>query len=81
VIGRGSGDVEVEATGKNRPTTVVQRRIANSFRDQDHEVSDVRSSGALYTYLSHGIHVCANVVIAHDGVAGASCYEPLRYGT
>jgi len=35
----------------------------------------------LYTYLSHGIHVCVNVVIAHDGVAGAVLYEPLRYGT
>ena len=27
--------------------------------------------GVLYTYLSHGIHVCANVVCATDGVAGA----------
>jgi DNA-3-methyladenine glycosylase len=27
--------------------------------------------GRLYAYLSHGIHVCANVVCATDGVAAA----------
>ncbi|MGB9251639.1 MAG: DNA-3-methyladenine glycosylase, partial [Mycobacterium sp.] len=28
-------------------------------------------AGRLYTYLSHGIHVCANVVCGPDGVAAA----------
>jgi DNA-3-methyladenine glycosylase len=28
-------------------------------------------AGRLYTYLSHGIHVCANVVCGPDGIAAA----------
>src|ERR1700738_275571 len=28
-------------------------------------------AGPLYTYLSHGIHVCANVVCGPDGIAAA----------
>jgi DNA-3-methyladenine glycosylase len=63
--------VEVEAYGgpQNGPWPDA---ASHSFRGPG-----VRNSvmfgppGLLYTYRSHGIHVCANVVCATDGVAGA----------
>ncbi|MDR3659770.1 MAG: DNA-3-methyladenine glycosylase, partial [Mycobacterium sp.] len=35
-------------------------------------------AGRLYTYRSHGIHVCANVVCADNGVAGAVLLRAAR---
>jgi DNA-3-methyladenine glycosylase len=45
---------------------------AHSFRGRGGRNSVMFGpAGRLYTYRSHGIHVCANVVCASDGVAGA----------
>ena len=63
--------VEVEAYG-GPPDGPWPDAASHSFRGPG-----VRNSvmfgpaGRLYTYRSHGIHVCANVVCAMDGVAGA----------
>ncbi|AFM17398.1 DNA-3-methyladenine glycosylase [Mycolicibacterium chubuense NBB4] len=63
--------VEVEAYG-GPPDGPWPDAAAHSFRGPG-----VRNSvmfgpaGRLYTYRSHGIHVCANVSCATDGVAGA----------
>ena len=63
--------VEVEAYG-GPPDGPWPDAAAHSFRGPS-----VRNSvmfgpaGRLYTYRSHGIHVCANVACAADGVAGA----------
>ncbi|ABK75473.1 DNA-3-methyladenine glycosylase [Mycolicibacterium smegmatis] len=63
--------VEVEAYG-GPPDGPWPDAASHSFRGPG-----VRNSvmfgppGHLYTYRSHGIHVCANVVCGYDGVAGA----------
>ena len=73
LIGRGVSAmiVEVEAYG-GPPDGPWPDAAAHSYRGPG-----VRNAvmfgppGRLYTYRSHGIHVCANVVCAADGVAGA----------
>jgi DNA-3-methyladenine glycosylase len=73
LIGRGVSAtiVEVEAYGGD-PGGPWPDAAAHSYRG-----ATARSGimfgppGRLYAYLSHGIHVCANVVCAADGVAAA----------
>lgn len=63
--------VEVEAYG-GPPDGPWPDAASHSFRGPGPRSAVMFGpAGRLYTYLSHGIHVCANVVIAHDGVAGA----------
>jgi DNA-3-methyladenine glycosylase len=73
LVGRGvtATIVEVEAYGGD-PGGPWPDAAAHSYRG-----ATARSAimfgppGRLYAYLSHGIHVCANVVCAVDGVAAA----------
>jgi DNA-3-methyladenine glycosylase len=73
LTGRGTSAVivEVEAYG-GPPDGPWPDAASHSFRGRGgrNEIM-FGPAGRLYTYLSHGIHVCANVVIAYDGVAGA----------
>ncbi len=73
VTGRGVSAtiVEVEAYG-GVPDGPWPDAAAHSYRGVTgrNEVM-FGPPGRLYTYLSHGIHVCANVVCATDGVAAA----------
>jgi DNA-3-methyladenine glycosylase len=63
--------VEVEAYG-GPPDGPWPDAAAHSFRGPSPRNGVMFGpAGRLYTYRSHGIHVCANVVCAHDGVAGA----------
>lgn len=73
LIGRGvtATIVEVEAYGgpANGPWPDA---AAHSFRGPGPRNAVMFGpAGRLYTYRSHGIHVCANVVCATDGVAAA----------
>ncbi|AKS33983.1 DNA-3-methyladenine glycosylase [Mycolicibacterium goodii] len=72
-IGRGvtATIVEVEAYG-GPPDGPWPDAASHSFRGPGARNSVMFGPpGHLYTYRSHGIHVCANVVCGYDGVAGA----------
>ncbi|WP_210085365.1 DNA-3-methyladenine glycosylase [Mycobacterium sp. OAE908] len=63
--------VEVEAYG-GPPDGPWPDAAAHSFRGPTGRNKVMFGpAGRLYTYRSHGIHVCANVVCATDGVAAA----------
>jgi DNA-3-methyladenine glycosylase len=63
--------VEVEAYG-GPPDGPWPDAASHSFRGRGLRNGVMFGpAGRLYTYRSHGIHVCANVVCGADGVAGA----------
>jgi len=73
LTGRGvtSTIVEVEAYG-GVPDGPWPDAAAHSYRGPSgRNVVMFGPPGRLYTYRSHGIHVCANVVCGADGVAAA----------
>ena len=73
VIGRGVEAVIIEVEAYGGPDDSPWPDAAShSFRGPTmrNEVM-FGPPGRLYTYRSHGIHVCANVVCAPDGVPGA----------
>jgi DNA-3-methyladenine glycosylase len=73
LIGRGVSAmiVEVEAYG-GPPDGPWPDAASHSFRGpRGRNMVMFGPPGHMYTYRSHGIHVCANVVCAYDGVAGA----------
>jgi DNA-3-methyladenine glycosylase len=63
--------VEVEAYG-GEPDGPWPDAAAHSYRGvTGRNAVMFGRPGRLYTYLSHGIHVCANVVCGPDGIAAA----------
>lgn len=73
LIGRGVSAtiVEVEAYG-GTPRGPWPDAAAHSYRGRTARSAVMFGPpGRLYAYLSHGIHTCANVVCAADGVAAA----------
>ncbi|MUL85942.1 MULTISPECIES: DNA-3-methyladenine glycosylase [unclassified Mycolicibacterium] len=63
--------VEVEAYG-GPPEGPWPDAASHSFRGASgRNLVMFGPPGHLYTYRSHGVHVCANVVCGFDGVAGA----------
>jgi DNA-3-methyladenine glycosylase len=73
LTGRGASAVIVEVEAYGGPLDGPWPDAAShSFRGRGgRNVVMFGPAGRLYTYRSHGIHVCANVVCAYDGVAGA----------
>lgn len=73
LTGRGVAAVVVEVEAYGGPLDGPWPDAAShSFRGQGgRNVVMFGAPGRMYTYRSHGIHVCANVVCATDGVAGA----------
>lgn len=73
LTGRGVSAVIVEVEAYGVPADGPWPDAAShSFRGPNGRNSVMFGpAGFLYTYRSHGIHVCANVVCATDGVAGA----------
>lgn len=77
LIGRGVSAmiVEVEAYG-GPPDGPWPDGASHSFRGRGLRNSVMFGpAGRLYTYRSHGIHVCANVVCATEDVAGAVLFR------
>src|SRR4051812_47553710 len=73
ITGRGVSAVivEVEAYG-GTPDGPWPDAAAHSYRGRSGRNAVMFGPpGRLYTYRSHGIHVCANVVCGDDGVAAA----------
>ncbi|EHI14524.1 DNA-3-methyladenine glycosylase [Mycolicibacterium thermoresistibile] len=73
LVGRGvtATIVEVEAYG-GPPDGPWPDAAAHSYRGRNGRNAVMFGpAGRLYTYRSHGIHVCANVACAEDGVAAA----------
>lgn len=73
LVGRGvtAMVVEVEAYG-GPPDGPWPDAASHSFRGRGGRNAVMfGAAGRMYAYRSHGIHVCANVVCADDGVAGA----------
>jgi DNA-3-methyladenine glycosylase len=63
--------VEVEAYG-GVPDGPWPDAASHSYRGPNpRNIVMTGTAGALYTYRSHGIHVCANVVCGPDGIAAA----------
>ncbi|MGB0971419.1 MAG: DNA-3-methyladenine glycosylase [Mycobacterium sp.] len=73
IIGRGVEAVIIEVEAYGGPADSPWPDAAShSFRGPTlRNAVMFGPPGRLYTYRSHGIHVCANVVCGTDGVAGA----------